>query len=152
MKEKEFNKESFYAEINGKTYALFCHTTSTRDGYCHTCWSPDLEGLTSKSATTKYSYCGRAWEGFQYETVLKKAIKKFPAALRAELTTQIVEKTAKEEQEKCDRELGRFMALHNGLTDKQKEVLEKAPLIETEEQAKSVMCVMGLMNVMNQMA
>lgn len=47
-----------------------CYTTDTRNGFCHTCV---VDGLTD----TKISYFNRTWETYDYETVLRVAIKKY---------------------------------------------------------------------------
>lgn len=143
------NKQTFTATINGTNYYFRCHTTSTRSGFCHTCWCDQLNGLTSKSDTTKISYYNRTWERFDYESVLNRAIDKFPKNMQAELREQIIERTARGEKERCDALFGKFKALHDGLTEHQKDVLSGMPPMQNEEDVRRTMGIMGIFNLLN---
>lgn len=152
MATKQRNQQTFSAfvpELNDVLY-FHCWTTDTRCGFCHSCWCSELEG-TSKAATTKVSYYNRTWERFDYETVLRRAIEKFPKSIAKELHEQLIERKAKEESDKANAFVERFKALHDGLTDRQKEVLAQTPPMQTQEDADRMMGIMGVMNVFNQM-
>lgn len=152
MATKQRNCKTFAAIINGESYFFHCYTTDTRNGFCHTCWCDQLNGLTSKSDTTKVSYYNRTWESFPYETVLYRAIRKFPQAMQEELTKQIILHERQAEEERCDKMFGRFKELHDGLTDKQKQLLaDTMPELRTEQDAQFAMGIMGAMNLLNSM-
>ena len=152
MATKQRNQQTFSAfvpELNDVLY-FHCWTTDTRYGFCHSCWCSELEG-TSKAATTKVSYYNRTWERFDYETVLRRAIEKFPKSIAKELHEQLSERKAKEVHEQCEKQIAAFKQLHAGLTDRQKEVLAQTPPMQSEEDMHRMMGIMGVMNVFNQM-
>lgn len=152
MATKQRNQQTFSAfvpELNDVLY-FHCWTTDTRYGFCHSCWCSELEG-TSKASTTKVSYYNRTWERFDYETVLRRAIEKFPKSIAKELHEQLIERKAKEVHEQCEKQIAAFKQLHAGLTDRQKEVLAQTPPMQSEEDMHRMMGIMGVMNVFNQM-
>ena len=150
MATKQRNQQTFTADVTGYgTLYFHAWTTDTRCGFCHSVWCDDLERLSSKSATTKVSYYNRTWERFDYETVLRRAIEKFPKAMQQELNDQLIERKAKAEHERCEAMVGRFKQLHAGLTDRQKEVLAQTPPMQSEEDMHRMMGIMGVMNIFN---
>ena len=145
MATRIYSQKLFTATIDGIDYTFGCHTTDTRNGFCHTCYD------YTHDKTSKVSYYNRTWERFTYETVLRRAIEKCPKRLQQELNDQLIEGKAKEESDKANAFVERFKALHDGLTDRQKEVLAQTPPMQTQEDADRMMGIMGVMNVFNQM-
>lgn len=143
MATKWYNQQTFSASVNGREYSFYCHTTSTRNGFCHT-----IETLADGSwlRDTKISYINRTWERFVYETALKRAIEECPKADQAELREIIIEKKFKEEHEKCEKFLSAFQSEYNNLSERNKEILKNSPEITSEEQAEGVLGVMKMMN------
>lgn len=142
---REYSRKLFTATINGVDYTFSCHTTDTRNGFCHTCYD------FASDRTSKVSYYNRTWECFEYETVLRRAIDKYPKAIREELHAQLIDSTRKAETERCERQIEQFKRLHEGLTDKQKEILAQAPPMQSEEDVQRTMGVMSIFNVLNNM-
>lgn len=138
-----YSQKLFTATIDGKDYTFGCHTTDTRNGFCHTCYD------YAHDKTSKVSYYNRTWESFEYETVLRRAIEKCPKALREELTNQLIHHKRAEEHERCEKELERFKSLHEGLTDKQKQLLAEQPLMQSQEDVDRTMGMMAVMNIFN---
>lgn len=146
MATKKYNQETFYATVNGKDYAFYCHTTNTRCGFCHTVavlagdvWLQD----------TKVSYYNRTWERFRYESALKRAIEKCAKADRQGLRDIIIDKKAQDEHEKAEAFISAFKSEYDKLSDKNKEILANAPHIETEAQAQGTLAAMKLMNILS---
>jgi hypothetical protein len=133
----------FTATIDGKDYTFGCHTTDTRNGFCHTCYD------YTHDKTSKVSYLNRTWESFEYETVLRRAIEKCPKALREELTNQLILHKRAEEHERCEKEFERFKSLHDGLTDKQKQLLAEQPPMQSQADVDRTIGVMAMMNMFN---
>jgi hypothetical protein len=143
---KRRNQQSFYATINGREYAFYCWTTSTRCGFCHTvATSVGYRQLSD----TKVSYYNRTWERFDYETALGRAIDKCPKEDREELREQIIEKKNREETERCERIFGAFEKAYNSLNDANKQHLANSGVtvnsLEEAEQMTGIMKMMSLM-------
>lgn len=145
MATRIYGQKLFTATIDGKDYTFGCHTTDTRNGFCHTCYD------YTHDKTSKVSYYNRTWESFEYETVLRRAIEKCPKRLQQPLTDILIHKKAQEVHEQCEKQLAAFKQLHAGLTDRQKEVLAQTPPMQTQEDADRMMGIMGVMNVFNQL-
>lgn len=140
---KHRNIQYFTATVNGKEIEFRCHTTDTRNGFCHTAhYVGDDYSLTD----TKASYYNRTWERFDYESVLKRAIDKLPTDVRQEVYDQLIEHKAKEIEERCNRQVEAFKKLHERLNPENKERLANSGIeIRSEEDANGVMGLMGLM-------
>lgn len=137
------NSTHFSANINGIEVSFVCYTTSTRYGFCHTahCLSHDM-------TDTKVS-CNRTWETFTYETVLSRAIDKLPKSLQEGAREQIIIGGKKKEEERADAMFNSFKKLHDGLTPENKERLANSGIeIHSEDDARAVMGLMGLMTLM----
>lgn len=148
---KQRNIQHFTAKFNGREINFRCYTTWTRNGFCHTahCTNWDID-ITD----TKQSYINRTWERFDYETVLKRAIDKLRKETNLtkevieEIRAQIIDRKAAEEHEKAEAFLGAFTKMYEGLSPENKETLAKSDIeINTEEDAKAVMGLMGLMTL-----
>ena len=146
MAVKQYDVRYFSAKVNGKEIEFRCYTTDTRCGFCHTAhyvgWDYDL-------TDTKASYYNRTWERFEYESVLKKAIDKLPKEIRQQVYDQIIEGKAAEEEKKAEEMVEKFQALHDGLSEENKERLANSGIeIHSEGDAKAVMGLMALMSLM----
>ena len=143
---KQYDTRYFTAKVNGMEIEFRCYTTDTRNGFCHTAhyvgWDYDL-------TDTKASYYNRTWERFEYESVLKRAIEKLPTDIRQQVYDQIIDGKAAEEEKKADEMVKSFEALHSSLSAENKERLANSGIeIHTEEDARGVMGLMALMNIM----
>lgn len=142
---KHYDIQYFTATVNGKEIEFRCHTTDTRNGFCHTAhytgWDYDIND-------TKASYWNRTWERFDYESVLKRAIEKLPESVRQSVYDQIIDRKAAEEHEKAEAFVKSFEGLYNGLNEESKESLAKSGIeIHSEDDAKAVMGLMALMTL-----
>ena len=146
MAVKQYDIRYFTAKVNGKDIIFRCYTTDTRNGFCHTAhyvgWGYDIND-------TKVSYYNRTWERFEYESVLKRAIDKLPTDVRQQVYDQIIDHKAAEEEQKAEDMFNSFKALHEGLSEENKERLANSGIeIHSESDAKAVMGLMALMNIM----
>lgn len=144
---KTYDHQTFHAEVNGNYYGFYCRTTRTRNGFCHTVEIYTHGG--SPYQATKVSYCNRTWESFTYETALSRAIEKCPKADQSELRATLIDRTRKEEHEKCEKFLKAFETGWNALTDENKErVAKTVGDIETEGQAQAALGLVQLAALM----
>lgn len=146
MATKWYDKQTFSANVNGIVYNFYAHTTDTRNGFCHTIQT--YRDLSYYGTDTKVSYYNRTWESFTYETALKRAIEKCPKTDQKALTDILIHKKVQEEHEKCDAFLKKFEGEYNKLSPKNKEILKNSPTIQSEEQARGVLGVMTMMNIL----
>lgn len=142
MATKKYNHEYFTATVGGQEIEFHCWTTSNRNGFCHYCY-------TEWYGNSRCVYYNRTWERFRYESVLSKAIDKFPKAMRESLRAQIIEKKGIESHEKAEAFLGAFRGEYERLSDANKRILSKSPQIESAEQAEGVLSVMKFMNAID---
>ena len=140
MATKKYNHEYFTATVGGKEISFHCWTTSNPNGFCHYCY-------TWEYGNSRCVYINRTWESFRYESVLSRAIDKFPKSMQKELREQIIERKGREEHEKAEAFLGNFQRLYNGLTDENKRRMAEFPQIESEGDAHLAMGMMALMTV-----
>ena len=146
MAVKQYNIRYFTAKVNGKDIIFRCYTTDTRNGFCHTA---HYVGWEYEINDTKASYYNRTWERFEYESVLKRAIDKLPEDVRQQVYDQIIDGKAAEEEQKAEDMFNSFKALHEGLSEENKERLANSGIeIHSESDAKAVMGLMALMNIM----
>lgn len=132
---KPFNQQDFICTLeNGQNVVLSCFTTNTRNGFTHQCFSSDFPEVTK----SRICYCGRTWEAFKYETVLRSFIEKLPTAIRAEILAKVVDKTAEEEHAKTVQQIEAFASTFNALSDDSKNRMRRifADGINTPEQAE----------------
>ena len=146
MAVKQYDIQYFSAKVNGKEIEFRCYTTNTRCGFCHTA---HYVGWDYEINDTKASYYNRTWERFEYESVLKRAIDKLPAEVRQAVYDQIIDHKAVEEERKAEEMVESFKALHEGLSEENKERLANSGIeINSESDAKAVMGLMALMKIM----
>lgn len=140
---KHYDIQYFTATVNGQEITFRCHTTDTRNGFCHTA---HYCGWDYSLTDTKVSYYNRTWERFTYESVLKRAIDKLPTEVRQQVYDQLIDRKAAEIEERCNRAVEAFKNLHDRLTPENKERLANSGVeIHSEEDANAVMGLMGLM-------
>lgn len=146
MASKQYDIQYFTAKVNGEEITFRCYTTDTRSGFCHTA---HLMGWKYEITDTKASYYNRTWERFEYESVLKRAIDKLPADIQQPVYDQIIDHKAAEEEQKAEDMVKSFEALHSALSNEDKERLANSGIeIHSESDAKAVMGLMALMNLM----
>jgi hypothetical protein len=105
-------------------------------------------GLGKDGEHTRVSYYNRTWERFNYESVLYRAMAKFPKAVRAALELEI-EAIALNEREKTTRFIKAFTANFNALSDEQREFVSKhTPHLETMDEVKAVGSAVAIMVAM----
>ena len=145
MAVKQYDVRYFSAKVNGKEIEFRCYTTDTRCGFCHTA---HYVGWEYNLTDTKASYYNRTWERFEYESVLKRAIEKLPTDVRQQVYDQIIDHKAVEEERKAEEMVESFKALHDGLSDENKERLANSGIeIHSESDARGVMGLMALMRL-----
>lgn len=144
MATKRYSQQTFAAILpNGAEYTFICWTTYTRCGFCHTCYCVQTD------KTTKVSYYNRTWECYSYQTVLKRAIDKFNKGTQQLLNAW--EKSIEQaDREKWDKTFASFKELYSGLTDRQKDAMKNVTL-QTEQDVESVMSIMAMANVINEL-
>lgn len=135
MATKRYNYKSFEFTVNGECISFFCHTTYTKNGFCHHVFA---DGGGKDYEHTRVSYLNRTWETFNYETALKSAAAKFPKSLREPLRLEI-QAIAQDEHEKAEAFCAAFAANFAALSTEQKKFIqEHTPEIKNMDQAKIV--------------
>ena len=143
---KHYDIQHFTAKVNGKEITFRCHTTNTRNGFCHTA---HYTGWDYNMTDTRVSYYNRTWERFTYESVLDRAIDKLPTDIQEAVRDQIIRGKAAEEEQKAEEQFQAFKKLHEGLSDENKERLANSGIeIHSESDMKGVMGLMALMSLM----
>lgn len=140
---QRYNRQEFKCIVNGREIGFSAWTTRTRRGFCHTAasWTGDI-------TDTKVSYINRTWERFDYETALRRAISKYPKAMRGAMTAQLIDRKAADERDRAEALAGSFERLYNGLSDANKKRLADSEIeIHNNEQAGAVMGLMALMSI-----
>ena len=145
---KQRDIQYFTAKVNGEDITFRCHTTWTRNGFCHTA---HYTGWDYNITDSKCPYINRTWERFTYESVLIKAIDKLPESVRQKVYDQSMEHKAAEEAQKAEEQLQAFKSLHESLSDENKERLANSGIeMHSEEDMRGVMGLMALMKLMQQ--
>ena len=147
MARKFYGKQTFTATVNGNTYVINCYTQDTNYGFRHVAF---LEKGYYETQLAKACYYNRTWESFRYETVLKSAIEKLPKADQEGLYNILINKTAQEEHERCEKEFQAFEALFNKTSDTFKQAVANSNLImNSDEDVSMVKSLMALDIVLN---
>ena len=145
---KQRDIQYFTAKVNGEDITFRCHTTWTRNGFCHTA---HYTGWDYNITDSKCPYINRTWERFTYESVLIKAIDKLPESVRQKVYDQIIDHKAAEEEQKAEEQFQAFKSLHESLSDENKERLANSGIeMHSEEDMRGVMGLMALMKLMQQ--
>lgn len=158
MAYKLYGREVFRATTkDGQDFTFTCYGQGTSYGFRHICtlgWNDtDVAKYVKDDIIAKATYYNRTWERFKYETVLRKGIENLdePKEVKQELKAILIDKTAQEEHEKCERQVKAFESLWNGLSEKNKEHIRNGVGengIQTEKQADVVMGVMQMMTLL----
>ena len=124
------NRQTFIAVIDGETYRF--EGTTSRNTETITCLSHNI-------TRSKYSWCNRPWQSFDYETALYTAIRKFPKGVQDELERQLITERGKAMHEKAEADVARFKGIHDKCSDRQKEMLANSGIhMESEEDVRRV--------------
>ena len=143
---KQRDIQYFTAKVNGEDITFRCHTTWTRNGFCHTA---HYTGWDYNITDSKCPYINRTWERFTYESVLIKAIDKLPESVRQKVYDQIIDHKAAEEEQKAEEQFEAFKTLHEGLSEENKARLANSGIeMHSEEDVRGVMGLMALMSLM----
>ena len=119
------NRQTFTAVVNGVTYRF--EGTTSRNTETIRCVSHNI-------TPSKYTWCNRPWQNFEYEEALLKAIAKFPKADQAELERQLITEHGKAVHEKAEADINRFAKIYNDCSPRQKEMLANSGIhMESEE-------------------
>ena len=154
-----YGRQVFRAEVDGQEFIFTCYGQGTSYGFRHICTlgynDTTVARYVRDDIIAKACYYNRTWESFKYETVLIKGIENLNESkeVKEKLHKILIEKTAEDEREKCEQQVKAFENLWNGLNDKNKDHIRNGlgdNLIQSEEQAKTVMGVMALMNLMQE--
>ena len=152
-----YGREVFRATVNGEDYTFTCYGQGTSYGFRHICClgfsDTTVARYVKDDIIAKVSYYNRTYESFKYETVLRKAISNLDVTdeVKEQLRAIIIDKTAQDEHDRCEREVKAFEALFNGLSEANKEHIRKGVGengIQSEEQAQAVMGVMKMMTLL----
>lgn len=143
---KQRDIQYFTAKVNGEEITFRCHTTWTRNGFCHTA---HYTGWDYSITDSKISYYNRTWERFTYESVLKRAIDKLPTDVRQQVYDQLIDHKAAEEEKAAEEQFEAFKSLHDSLSPENKERLANSGIeMHSESDVRGVMGLMGLMSLM----
>ena len=143
---KQRDIQYFTAKVNGEDITFRCHTTWTRNGFCHTA---HYTGWDYSITDSKISYYNRTWERFEYESVLKRAIEKLPKDIQQAVYDQLIDHKAAEEEKAAEEQFEAFKKLHDSLSPENKERLANSGIeMHSESDVRSVMGLMGLMSLM----
>lgn len=82
---RAYNHKNFEFVVNGKVVIITAWSTNTRNGFTHQCDSVDFPEVTK----SRICYLNRAWESFEYESVLKAFTGKLPKAVQSSILEQI---------------------------------------------------------------
>ena len=141
---KRFNEKKVSFKDNkgeNHTVALFSTRTPMYTTEHAVCIVNGVEG--------KYKWCNRPWQRFDYETAMANMIEKLPNEWRKNATATLIDKTGEEIHERCEKIINSFKTAHDSLSDKGKAFFaEHAPIMETEEDVKTMTTMMQLGSLM----
>ena len=156
MAYKLYGREVFRATVNGQDFTFTCYGQGTSYGFRHICtlgWNDTTVARYVKDdIIAKASYYNRTWESFKYETVLRKAINNLDVSeeTRAKLKAIIIDKTAQDEHEKCEKEVQAFKALYDKTSDSFKERMANSDfMINSDDDVRLAKGLMMLDIVLN---
>ena len=140
MARKFYGKTTFTAEVNGTKYVINCYGQNTNYGFRHVAF---LDKGYYEEQLAKACYYNRTWESFQYETVLSRAIEKLPKADQEQLRAILIDKTAQDAHDRCEKEIQAFQSLYERTSPEFKERMAKSDFMIQSE--SDVQAVKGLM-------
>ncbi len=139
-------------------YNFYCYYQSTQTGFRHLCYNYSLpmarrEGfIYQKDWKSKQCWCNRTWEEFTYKTVLEKAIETVAKSKEdyQELIDVLIHHKIETDKQECEKFLKDFENTYKQLPQGCKDTLVKSDIfLETEEQAKSLLGTMKLINAIS---
>lgn len=151
-----YGREVFRATVNGQDFTFTCYGQGTSYGFRHICTLGYNDTTVARyikgDIIAKACYYNRTWESFKYETVLRKAINNLDVDedTRAKLKAIIIDKTAQDEHEKCEKEVESFKALYDKTSDSFKDRIANSGIImQNDDDVKAVKGLMMLDILMN---
>lgn len=144
-----YGREVFRATVNGQDFTFTCYGQGTSYGFRHICTlgynDTTVARYVKDDIIAKACYYNRTWESFKYETVLRQAINNLDVSedTRAKLKAIIIDKTAQDEHEKCEKEVESFKALYDKTSDSFKDRIANSGIIMQNDD--DVQAVKGLM-------
>ena len=146
-----YGREVFRAEVNGQDFTFTCYGQGTSYGFRHICTlgynDTTVARYVKDDIIAKASYYNRTWESFKYETVLRQAINKLDVDedTRAKLKAILIDKTAQDEREKCEKEVQAFQNLYNQTSQDFKDRIANSGIImQNDDDAQAVKGLMLL--------
>ncbi len=135
MSVKHYSQKTFTFVVNGQACSIYCSTTNTRNGFCHHAY---FCGLGRNFEHTRVSYINRTWERYDYETVMRAAVRKLAKDMQPPLMLEL-DNIGRREAERCERLFAAFQANFAALSDEQKQfVREHTPELTNMDQARAV--------------
>lgn len=142
---RAYNHKNFEFVVNGEIVIITAWTTNTRNGFTHQCDSVDLPEVTK----SRICYLNRAWEPFEYETVLKAFAGKLPKAVQASILEQI-DNYSEIERIKAAKSIEAFSRSFEALSDKGKEAVKRifADGVQDADSAQMVVNMFGALEAL----
>lgn len=147
MSYKHYGHQHFEAEAPSGEWSFYCHTENTRYGFRHLC---EVFHNSEHVGAAKCCYYNRTWERFTYESVLLEAIGKCaPEGDRAVLKAVLIDRIAEKSREEAERFIAAFEAAYKESSPATKKPQATAPPLETEGQARAVLCLLKAANLLD---
>lgn len=142
---KAYNYKNFEFVANGKIIIITAWSTNTRNGFTHQCSSVDFPEVTK----SRICYLNRAWESFDYESVLKAFARKLPKAVRGSILEQI-DNYSELERIKAVQSVEAFARSFEALSDKGKAVVRRifADGVKDADNAQMVVNMFGALEAL----
>ncbi len=146
MSVKHYNQKTFTFVVNGQNCSMYCSTTRTRNGFCHHAY---FFGLGRDFGHTRVSYYNRTRERYDYETVMRAAVRKLPKDIQPALLLDL-DNIGRRESERCEHLFAAFKQNFEALSNEQKQfVREHTPELTNMDQACAVTAGMAMLAACN---
>ena len=150
------NREVFRATVNGKEYVFTCYTqycgTHVRELCCEGFSDTTESKWIKRDIIGKDIWYNRPWYEFRYANALRRGIENLSESVevKEKLKAILIDKTAQEEHERCEKEFQAFEALFNKTSDTFKQAVANSNLImNSDEDVSMVKSLMALDIVLN---
>jgi hypothetical protein len=142
---KAYDYKNFEFVVDGKIVIITAWRTNTRNGFTHQCNSVDFPEVTK----SRICYFNRAWESFEYESVLKAFAGKLPKAVQASILEQIDNYSELERIKAC-QSVEAFSRSFEALSDKGKESVRRifADGVQDADSAQMVVNMFGALEAL----
>jgi hypothetical protein len=142
---KAYDYKNFEFVVNGKIVIITAWSTNTRNGFTHQCGSVDFPEVTK----SRICYLNRAWESFEYESVLKAFARKLPKSIQTPILEQI-DNYSELERIKATQSVEAFSRSFEALSDKGKEVVRRifADGVQDADSAQMVVNMFGALEAL----